>query len=172
MTEINNCHPTIKLTSESSDISINYLDLTISIQENHLETTTYFKPTNTFSYFPGNSHHPTNTKEGIFKGEIIRILRNNSNQQQYHLQSNLLKEKFKDRNYHIDIITQELPTFEEREDYLTKDNTFYITFITNYDPTLKTPSIIRENWPLLLSEENLRKKLINGPRICYRSPPT
>jgi len=67
-----------------------------------------------------------------------------------------------------DIIRQEIPTFEERTDYLIckdKDNTLHITFTTNYDQTLKTSSIIRENWSLLLSEENLRRKVVNGPRI-------
>jgi len=32
ITKINNCHPTIKLTSESSSKTIKYLDLSISIQ--------------------------------------------------------------------------------------------------------------------------------------------
>ena len=56
--DINKCHPTIKMTSEISKKSISYLDLDITIQGNRLQTTSHFKKTNTFSYLPGNSHHP------------------------------------------------------------------------------------------------------------------
>lgn len=90
VTDINSCRPTIKITRETSK-SINYLDLTIILKNNRLETTSYFKPTNTFSYLPGTSHHPKATKEGIFKGEIIRTLRNNSDPHHYQSQTDFMK---------------------------------------------------------------------------------
>ena len=81
--DINQCHPTIKLTAETSNNSIDYLDITITVENNRLKTTSFFKSTNTFNYLPGNSHHPTSTKRGIFKGEMIRMLRNNSQPEKY-----------------------------------------------------------------------------------------
>ena len=63
----------------------------ITLKNNRLKTTSYFKPTNTFSYLPGTSHHPKATKDGIFKGEIIRMLRNNSDPEQYQQQTNFIR---------------------------------------------------------------------------------
>ena len=171
--EINECHPTIKMTSEISQESINYLDLTIYIKENHLETTTFFKTTNTFSYLPGKSHHPKSTKNGIFKGETIRMLRNNSNPQTYQQQTTLIKEKFQDRNYPDTITNQDIPDFNSRHDYLQakeKGPANRATLTTNFDPTIPTNNILNQHWPILFSEQSLRQKLPNKPRICYRAP--
>ncbi|XP_065893417.1 uncharacterized protein [Dysidea avara] len=166
---INNNHPTIKVTSETSTGSINYLDLTITVKSNKLHTTTFFKPTNTFSYLPGDSHHSNATKQGIFKGEVIRMLRNNSEQPTYIEQTELLRSKFTERKYSKVITQQELPSFEQRAEYLTttkKATEQKTTFVTSYDPSIPTATIIKEHWPQLLLEDTFRRTLTNGPRTC------
>lgn len=176
VTDINNCHPTIKLTSEISSESINYLDLTISITNQRLSTSTYFKPTNTFNYLPGNSHHPNSTKRGLAKGEMIRMLRNNSEKVGFTKQSQLIKDKLAERQYCPNVIEQQTPDYSQRNHYLTttskKSTEHSITLVTNFDPSIPTSNIIREHWPQLLLEDTLRRRLITGPRICYRAPPT
>lgn len=173
--DINKCHPTIKMTSEISKKSISYLDLDITIQGNRLQTTSHFKKTNTFSYLPGNSHHPNATKDGIFKGEIIRMLRNNTEREQYQKQTDFIRKKFEERNYQHRITTQNIPEFDRRPDYFApkeKQTGYKPTLTTNFDPSLPTSDIINEHWPRLFSEETLRKKLPDKPRICYRAPRT
>ena len=176
VTDINNCHPTIKLTSETSTESINYLDLTITINSKQLTTSTYFKPANTFSYLPANSHHPNSTKQGIVKGEMIRMLRNNSDQTGFTEQSDFIKDKLVQRNYSNTTIQQQTPDYSQRTNYLTttskKSSEHRVTFITNFDPSIPTANIIREHWPQLLCEDNLRRRLTTGPQVCYRAPPT
>jgi len=109
--EINSSHPTIKVTTEISTKSVNYLDFTISSNNNNLQITTYFNPTNTFSYLPRDSHHSKAIKQGIYKGEIIRMLRNNSELSTYNEQADLLKRKFTDRKYNSAIVEQQIPDF-------------------------------------------------------------
>jgi len=172
---INQCHSTIKMTSELSKQSINYLDLTITIENNKLKTTSYFKPTNTFSYLPGTSHHPKATKNGIFKGEMIRMLRNNSDQEHYQQQTDFIRQKFKDRNYHHSITIQEIPDFNNRTNYLSskkKESKYLLTLSTDFDPSLSISTIINQHWPILFSNETLRQKLPSKPRISYRAPRT
>jgi len=172
ITNINQRHPTIKMTSELSTQSINYLDITITIENNRLKTTSYFKPTNTFSYLPGTSHHPKATKDGIFKGEMIRMLRNNSDPEQYQQQTDFIRQKFRDRNYHQSITTQEIPDFDNRTNYLSskkKESKYHPTFSTDFDPSLPISTIINQHWPILFSNETLCQKLPSKPRICYRA---
>eukprot|EP00061_Rhincodon_typus_P002331 g17250.t1 len=43
-------HPNLKFTWTISDTSLSFLDLSVSISGDHLETNIYFKPTNSHSY--------------------------------------------------------------------------------------------------------------------------
>jgi len=167
ITNINTCHPTIKLTSEISMESINYLDLIISINNKQLTTSTYFKPTNTFSYLPADSHHPSSTKRGIAKGEMIRMLRNNSEHTGFIEQTNFIKDKLVERKYLPDIIEEQIPEYSQRT---RKKPSEHNTFVTNFDPSIPTANIIREHWPQLFCDDTLRRCLSTGPRICYRAP--
>ena len=86
--DLNQFYPTIKFTNESSDQSINFLDLTIYKgprfkEKCLLDIKTYFKPTNSFQYLHYSTCHPRTTLKGIIKGETIRFLRSMSDQTTY-----------------------------------------------------------------------------------------
>ena len=57
-----NINPSIQLTMEYSDTSVNFLDTTISITEGHLETKIYRKPTDKYTYLNPQSFHPPQTQ--------------------------------------------------------------------------------------------------------------
>ena len=88
MHTLNNKHPTIEFTSESSSTQVNFLDLTIYKGERYkntgkLDTKPYFKKTNKFQYLEFSSSHPRNTFSSLIKGEMTRLLRACSNQRNY-----------------------------------------------------------------------------------------
>ena len=63
---LNLCHPTIKFTVESSTESVNFLDTTISKNnEGLIDTTVYFKPTDSHDYLYYTSSHPPHTKQSL-----------------------------------------------------------------------------------------------------------
>ena len=69
--KLNQYHHTIKFTSETSQTSVNFLDMTIYkgynfTQTNKLDYKTYFKPTNTFQYLHYQSAHTKNTKKSSY----------------------------------------------------------------------------------------------------------
>ena len=74
------------------------------------------------------------------KGEGIRILRNTSNEIEFHKRIKLFTEKLKVRGYKIQMIENILSeiNFKDRQDKLKKkikcENTCNITFITHYYP--------------------------------------
>ena len=53
--KINKVHPNIKLTAEWSKISINFLDVTVSLIEGAIETDLYVKPTYSHHYLQSSS---------------------------------------------------------------------------------------------------------------------
>ena len=77
---LNNDNPCIKLKAEISDISVDFLDVTIFKgkrfdQERKLDTKVYHKPTDTLQLLHKTSYHPPHTFSGIVKSQVIRYFR-------------------------------------------------------------------------------------------------
>ena len=63
---LNNFHPNLKFTSEKSKKSVNFLDVTVSLIDQHLETDLYCcKPTDCHQFLDFNSAHPIRIKKPI-----------------------------------------------------------------------------------------------------------
>ena len=62
---LNQFHPTIKFTMEKSFKKINYLDVTVSKNNNKLSTDLYTKETNTHQYLHAKSCHRSCIKRAI-----------------------------------------------------------------------------------------------------------
>ena len=62
---INSLHPSIKFTIETNTHNINFLDVTVYIEENKLEKDIYHKVTDSRRYVPFNSGHPKHTLHNI-----------------------------------------------------------------------------------------------------------
>eukprot|EP00061_Rhincodon_typus_P003879 g21201.t1 len=58
-------HPNLKFTWTISNTSFSFLDLSVSISGDHLETDIYFKSTDSHSYLDYTSSHPSSCKNVI-----------------------------------------------------------------------------------------------------------
>ena len=81
---LNSHHPSIKLKSETSSESVDFLDVTVFkgtkfSSENVLDTKVFFKPTDTHELLHKKSFHPKHTFAGILKSQILRYHRICSN---------------------------------------------------------------------------------------------
>ena len=72
---MNNFHPNLKFTSEKSKKSVNFLDLTDGLIDQHPETDLYCKPTDCHQFLDFNSAHPIHIKKSIVKCQGLRIKR-------------------------------------------------------------------------------------------------
>src|SRR5208282_3737353 len=55
--QYNSLHDNIKVKFITSKLSVNYMDLTILIENNKIEYKIFQKPMSTFQYIPFNSYH-------------------------------------------------------------------------------------------------------------------
>ena len=65
----------IKFETNISKHSVNFLDVTISLNDGKLSTSLYTKPTNDHLYLNWKSCHPQHILKNIPKGQFIRIKR-------------------------------------------------------------------------------------------------
>lgn len=158
MEYLNRAHPTIKFTFEHSTTMVDFLDITIYKGPRYratgmLDVKPFFKKTNKFQYLQYTSAHPTQTFSSLIKGELTRLLRVCSDEQEYDKVQQKMQETFTDRGYPKSLIRkiQQKVPFSKRQTLLSKTkppcpyDTFLVTeFTTDLDvKTLKSTLKLR-----------------------------
>jgi hypothetical protein len=57
---------------------VNFLDLTLTLENGHITTKTYQKPMNLYLYIPPTSAHPTSCYKGLIVGNFLRFRKQNN----------------------------------------------------------------------------------------------
>jgi hypothetical protein len=91
--------------------TINFLDLTLSIDQNgNIQTRLYEKPENLYLYLPANSAHPFSTLKGLIHGMVYRTIRLTSNKEAQAMELQNLVRRLTARGYQqkflVDIINK------------------------------------------------------------------
>ena len=74
MEKFNNFTPHLKFTYDSSEKSISFLDLIITVSERKLKTTLHIKSTDHHPYLHYVSSHPEHTKRSVvFSQELFQL---------------------------------------------------------------------------------------------------
>ena len=112
-TSLSKLHKNIKLTFESSEDGINFLDIYIykgqrynNPDDGRFDTTTYQKHHNAYLYIPYNSFHPPSMKKGMIKTELIRYIRTNSDLENFSKVRLLFYYRLRSRGYPIDFLVE------------------------------------------------------------------
>ena len=177
----NNQHHLLKFTWQMSDFEVTFLDTTVFkgqrfMTQNILDIKTYRKPTEKFLYLERSSHHPEATFKALLKGEIIRIIRTNNNEDTRKEQFQLFKSKLMERNYkelEIDAIFQ-ANCDKPRENLLLKqhheprDHNSPI-FISTYDKRIKNLNkILSKHWNTFSESSEHKRILPYPPMVAFR----
>eukprot|EP00061_Rhincodon_typus_P002182 g16827.t1 len=80
----NTFHPNLNFTWTISETSLSFLDLSVSISGNHLETDIFFKPTDSHSYLDYTSSHPLSWKNAIPYSKFLHLHRICSQDEAFH----------------------------------------------------------------------------------------
>ena len=96
---MNAFHPKIKFTFESSETKVNYLDLTVKLQNRTLETELYCKPTDSHTFLPPSSCHPPHIFKSIPYSQALRVRRNCSQPESTDRHLDNLKQYFDNCDY-------------------------------------------------------------------------
>ena len=171
---INTVHPSISFTTEHSQSHINYLDTTVSIQNNRLEYKIFKKPTDRSLYLHNTSYHPNNLKNNIPYGQALRLKKICTNHDEYNKSLFKMKEAFLKRGYqneHLDKQFDKVKT-KNRDDllkYNTSEKQQRIAFITTYNKNLPPiRNMIEKHWNILKINDKFKDTFKTPPVIAYR----
>ncbi len=155
LSSLNNAHHTLTFTMDTDHHSVNYLDLTISKgsrfdKEGLLDTSLFRKPCDTLAPLPFHSAHQPATFKGIFRGEVIRLLRNTSCRDKFHTDLRSLINTFMARGYPQKSVRTWLRDikYSERDAYLHPCHTpflwstEYASLTVPYQPGVTRPQVV------------------------------
>jgi hypothetical protein len=139
ITFINNYHPSIKFTSASSESSIPFLDILISLQDGYLQTDLYSKPTDAHAYLHHTSCHPHHTVNNIPYSLFIRLRRLCSSEENFQVRCDELTDQLKKRGHRTKTIARARTKASSLSrsqclQYKTNTRDSRVPFVVNYHP--------------------------------------
>ena len=176
---LNQCHHSIKFTSEISTENISFLDTTVQLTEDRkLYTSLFSKPTDAHNYLLYNSSHPKHLTRSLPYSQFLRLRRICYFLNDFDKHAIQIGHHFLRRGYPEDLITEALIRVRrtERSSLLkertidqtgsTFDNTY---LVTTYNPD-STPlrDIVTSNWNILGRTANTEGVYTHPPTFGYR----
>ncbi|XP_072428538.1 uncharacterized protein [Chiloscyllium punctatum] len=171
----NTFHPDFKFTCTISDSSLPFLDLSISISDDRINTDIYYKPTDSYSYLDYTSSHPTPCKNAIPYFQSLHLRHICSQEDQFQYRTTQMASFFKDRNFPLDMIDDALhhisstscsSTLEPRSTNCYQDRT---PLVLTYHPTnLHIHRIIHRHFRHLQTDPTTRDIFPSPPLSAFR----
>ena len=179
ITYINSVNPNIQFTCEYSNVSVNFLDVLVSVDKNViLSTDLYTKPTDTHQYLLANSCHPNHIKKSIPYSQALRYLRICSDLETARRHCTELTNYLCKRGYSRRKVTNQV----ERAiaDFTKPNPTTTVTskprnvyFTADFHPGLPDiKGILQKFMPILHQSERMKNAVPQAPTISFRQPPS
>jgi hypothetical protein len=186
---LNSIDPNIRLTWNIQPREVNFLDLTIYIEDGKIEHKIFHKPTDTQQYIRWNSNHPISTKRAVSYQLFLRNLNNCSKPQQQkkenlNTRAVLLRRGFPKRILNFQMKkatnffhTQKLKKVIENERIKVIGDNQPFLIITHHPHIGQLPSKIHQlhqeitkdlTLNPLFKEDNIR--LWKPPRVAWKRP--
>ena len=155
----------IKFTMEiAGDISIEFLDLKLKINEGKIRVDVYAKSTNSFSYTTPKTCYPNNNICNIPRGIAFRLKRICDDDEIFEKRSSEYQNYLIARDYKPSIVKKQFSEVKKNtraeawQKQTKQDKVSDLKFITTYNPALPNiHNIIQNNLSLLHTDENMKK---------------
>ena len=178
---LNKKHPTIKFTAEWSKTQINFLDVSVSLENGKIKTDLYVKPTDTHQYLHSSSCHPYHCKKRIPYSQTLHLNRICSDSTSFDRRCNDLERGLLERGHKEKEVRKQVPRGRAfcRDDLLNRERTFQektqVTFNLTYYPVLKMPGKSLKSYTFYLHQTKLIRRfslkylllVLKTPRVLW-----
>ncbi|XP_063793071.1 uncharacterized protein LOC134948780 [Pseudophryne corroboree] len=175
MTNINHLPSSIKFTFKISTTRVNFLDVIVTNQQSHLETSVYYKPTDRNTLLEASSHHPKALKQGLPHSQMLRIARITSNADDLPAALDITMNKFIQRGYDpIELAKTKAKVLQiPRQGLLnqqipadTKDKFIWSTTFSTTSPMITRAT--KALWPIVKTDPSLPCFTNKTPMTSFR----
>ncbi len=105
---LNQAHPTLKFTFESSPTQVSFLDTWVKMEDNFLYTDLFVKPTDTHMYLLYSSCHPKQSKSGGPYSQLLRVKRICSRLSDFKTHAISIIQHYSERGYPLPLLQEKL----------------------------------------------------------------
>lgn len=171
----NSAHPNINFTHTYSQESINFLDVTVTIEDGELTTKLYRKPTDRQQYLRYQSDHPHHCKNSIPYSQAHRFKRICSKSEDFTTNAKNLKTMLEGQGYPARVTDDAIKKAEalNRVDLIAnrppqrdlQRTDLCLTYSTNF-PNVK--NILKRHYNILEQSERLKRAFPSVPGVVYR----
>ena len=170
----------IKFTSSCSQSEVNFLDMTVRIEEGHLVTDLFTKAVDTHSYLHAKSFHPPTMISSLPKAQFIRIRRICTDISDYKRHATSFVRFFSQRGFKQDKVTkvaEEIATVDretllqpKRHPNHPSDDSNRVVLSLKWHPRLRfLPRLLHGLYDRYSAEyPNLKKTFIEPPIVAFR----
>ena len=138
LNDLNNFHPNLSLTYETSKNNINFLDLNVSLRDDAIHTDLYIKPTDGHQYLQYQPSHPHHIKVPIPYSQALRVSRICSSEKDFRAHICNMKEWFLAGGYPEKIVNDQVEKVVfGKNPPVTKSLENGIPFMATYHPKVK-----------------------------------
>ena len=106
--DLNEFHPNLKFTYETSQNSVKFLDINVSLKDGANFTDLHIKPTDGHQFLHYKSSHPNHIKNSIPYSQALRISRLYSSQEDFSAHISNLKDWFLARDYPQKVVSEQI----------------------------------------------------------------
>ena len=162
--------------NDTSDTCVNFLDISVLLNNGILSTDLYTKPTDKHQYLFQTSCHPHACKKGITFGQVLRIRRICSTDALFNKRAEELCSYLVSRGYVKEHVRREIDKARciPREEVLkdkVRNNNKRIPFVVIFNPELpNTAAILRRLHLVLQSFRRCMDAIERVPMVAFRRP--
>ena len=171
----NNIHENIKITLRWSREEIEFLDTMVKLENGHVYTDLYRKPTDKQLYLRYDSCHPAHTKKALPYGLGIRLRRICEKDEDYFRHRTELKQQLRKRGYSGRIIEDQLRKVDvmDRDELLSKrtrtNKTDRVPLVLTFSKLLPdVRAILQKHSKTLYRSDRMRDVFPDAPLLAFR----
>ena len=171
----NNIHENIKIQLRWSRNQVEFLDTLVKLDNGHIYTDLYVKPTDKQLYLRQDSCHPSHTKKSLAYRLGIRIRRICERDDDYFKHRSDLKKQLRKRGYSGKLIEQQLQKVDKMdrgkllENRNKKNQSDRVPLVLTYSKLLPdVRTILRKHQATLHKSERMREVFDKPPLLAFR----
>ena len=171
----NSFHPALQFTHSITEESLPFLDILLSISNNRISTSIFYKPTDAHCLLNYESSHPKKCKDSIPYSQLRRLRRICSNDDDFHLKAEEMSSFFKQNNYPKHATQAALNKVKDlsQDDALLPSNNATSNdrtpFILTYHPfNNNVKDIIYSNFNILTNDTHTKNIFDTPPLLAFR----